>query len=88
MDFDKAWLEERLSVADLEKQVGLKFEMLKNIRATSNRFVTEWSEFAKAHRDSDEIWRYGKPDTGLNGEAGVVLLRKGQVVAKIVTVCS
>jgi len=88
MEFDTAWLEVRLTVAELEKQLGLKFEMLKNIRATSNRFVTEWSEFAKVHRDTDEIWRYGKPDSGLNGEAGVVLLRKGQVVAKIVTVGS
>lgn len=85
---EKSWLTERLTVPELEKQLGFKFDALKNIGASSNRWLEVWSRFAKSHQFSDELWLYSKPkaEEALQGEAGVALVRKGAVISHVVTV--
>lgn len=88
MDIDKAWLTQPIAIPELEKQLGFKFDALKNIGASSNRWLEVWSKFAKLHQASDELWLYAKPQTAdtLEREEGVALMRKGKIVSHVTTV--
>ena len=74
------WLKTKTTVAELQESAA---------NPNNWGFGKEFVEEVKASvREGDELWFYESPQAFLAGEAGIVVIRDGEIVSKFVTMMS
>jgi hypothetical protein len=80
-DLVHPWLQNRVTFAEIDSIYG---------NSPSENFRREYHEFKAQFQEGDELWYFCSPPESwgkkcLAGRAGYMLIRKGEVVASIVT---
>lgn len=82
------WLRQRISLEEAEVKYSIQSDDLGHNPVPFGYINAQWRELVSKAKDGDELWEFRSSDDSwehLAGDAGVVLMRNGEIIDMITT---